>query len=61
MIGDLFDSQIINSNIIVSKFKDTRIFRNYSTKVWLSLPDLKGLLMRVHYPKLRNIVHTFSL
>ena len=36
-------------------------FRNYSTIVWLSLPALKGLLMRVHYPKLRNIVHTISL
>ena len=29
--------------------------------VWLSLPVLKGLLMRVHYPKLRNIVHPISL
>ena len=27
----------------------------------LSLPVLKGLLMRVHYPKLRNIVHPISL
>ena len=36
-------------------------FRNYSTIVWLSSPVLKGLLMRVHYPKLRNIVHTISL
>ena len=34
---------------------------NYSTIVWLSLPVLKGLLMRVHYPILRNIVHPISL
>ena len=31
------------------------------TIVWLSLPVFKGLLMRVPYPKLRNIVHPISL
>ena len=45
----------------MSLIKTSRVnFRNYSTIVKLSLPVLKGPLMSVHYPKLRNIVHSIS-
>ena len=46
----------------VSLIKTSRVnFRNYCTIVWLPLPVLQRLLMIVHYPKLRNIVHPISL
>ena len=52
----------LNILIHILKYPVSRVnFRNCSTIVWLSLPLLKGLLMRVHHLKLRNIVHTISL
>ena len=51
-----------NFNFLDSETVDKLLTRFYSIPIiWLSSPVLKGLLMRVHYPKLRNIVHTISL